>query len=217
MPSRVIEKFFSYAYHIFFKQAGAKMRAGLLKNLMDRLFILFEKIGRKFDIISSNYLKLYHEMVEKEIKMAKINSDDLVLVIGCGSLPTTTVLISMKTGANVVSVDVDKKSIRDAAQYIKNLHLGDKIKLKHANGLNYSVKNFDVIFVLYGITKQEEMLEYLASNMGKNSRIIFRTATDLQDKMHKGHIDLSKYFLVRDSTLSESFASIESYLLLKKQ
>jgi protein-L-isoaspartate O-methyltransferase len=98
-------------------------------------------------------------MVEKEIKMAKINSDDLVLVIGCGSLPTTTVLISMKTGANVVSVDVDKKSIRDAAQYIKNLHLGDKIKLKHANGLNYSVKNFDVIFVLYGITKQEEMLE----------------------------------------------------------
>jgi hypothetical protein len=61
------------------------------------------------------------------------------------------------------------------------------------------------------------MLEYLARNMGKNSRIIFRTATDLQDKMHKGHIDLSKYFLVRDSTLSGSFASIESYLLLKKQ
>ena len=217
MPSRVIEKFFSYAYRIFFKQAGTKIRAGLLKNLMDKLFILFEKIGRKFDIISSNYLKLYHEMVEKEIKMAKINSDDLVLVIGCGSLPTTTVLISMKTGANIVSVDIDKKSIKEAAQYIKNIHLGDKIKLEHANGLNYSVKNFDVIFVLYGITKQEEMLEYLASNMGKNSRIIFRTTTDLQDKMHKGHIDLSKYFLVRDSTLSESFASIESYLLLKKQ
>ena len=140
-----------------------------------------------------------------------------MLVIGCGSLPTTTVLISMETGANIVSIDIDKKSIREATQYIKNLHLGDKIKLEQANGLNYSVKKFDVIFVLYGTTKQEEMLEYLASNMGKNSRIIFRTVTDLQDKMHKEHIDLSKYFLVRDSTLSGSFASIESYLLLKKQ
>ena len=216
MPSRVIEKFFSYAYNNFFKQIGTKIRAGLLKNLMDKLFVLFEKIGSKFDVISANYLKLYHEMVEKEIKMAKINSDDRVLVIGCGSLPTTTVLISMKTGASIVSVDIDKKSIREAAKYIKNLHLGGKIKLEHVNGLDYSVKNFDVIFVLYGTTRQEEILEYLANNMGDNSRIIFRTSTDLQDKKHKYRIDLSKYFLVRNNVLSGSFASIESYLLLKK-
>ena len=216
MPKRVIERFLSFSRRMFFKEISAKFRPGSAKKLMDISYIIFEKVAHKFDIISTNYLKMYRELVEKEVKMADISSDDLVIVIGCGSLPATSVLIAMETEAHVVSIDTDGRAVEDAYKFVRNLHLEDRIKVEHADGLFYPLKEFDVIFLLYGVKRQEEIFKSLADSMKNNARIIFRTVIGIQDETMKSSIDLSKWFLIKDTAKSDTLSPAGSYLLFKK-
>jgi len=142
MSKRVIERFFSFAKRMFFDEISTKFHPGSAKKFMDL----------------SNYLKMYQELVDKETEMANISSKDLILVIGCGSLPITAVLISMKTKAHVIAIDRDHKAVKDAIKYIKRLHLEGYIEIEHADGLFYPLNKFDAIFLLYGVTRQEELL-----------------------------------------------------------
>jgi hypothetical protein len=216
MSKRVIERFFSFARRMFFEEISAKFRPGSAKKLMDALYIIFEKVAHKFDIMSTNYLKMYRELVEKEVKMADISSDDLVLVIGCGSLPATSVLIAMGTGAHVVYIDNDRRAVEEAYKFVKNLHLEDRIKVEHADGLFYPLNKFDVIFLLYGVKRQEGIFKSLAGNMKNNARIIFRTVIGIQDETMESSVDLSKWFLIKDKAKSETLRPAGSYLLFKK-
>jgi len=216
MVKRIFEKFFSLTQYIIFRQIGTKLEVSSLKKLMDSLFVFFEKIGHKFDIISFNYLKMYDEMVEKEIKMADISPEDHILVIGCGPLPVTSVLLAIKTKAIIASIDNNHKAIKEALQYIKNHNLENRINLECADGLNYSVKKFDLIFVLYGVKQQKEILKYLANNVGNKIRVIIRSTTDICDKILGENTELSQFFVVKDSTRSGSLGAIDSFLLLKK-
>ena len=124
-----------------------------------------EKIAHRFDIISCYYLRLYDELVEKEITMANISSEDFIFVIGCGSIPATPALIAMKTKARIVSIDKDLKAISRASKFIKTLDLQNVIKLEHADALYFPVENFDVIFVLYGVRQQKEILNYFSTRL----------------------------------------------------
>lgn len=216
MLKRIFEKFFSLAQHIIFRQIGKKLEVSSLKKLMDSFFVFFEKTGHKFDIISSNYLKMYGEIVEKEIKMADISPEDRILIIGCGSLPTTSVLLAIKTNAIIESIDNNHKSIKEAFHYIKNHNLEGRINLECADGLNYSVKKFDLIFVLYGVKQQKEILKYLANNMGNGARVVIRSTNDMCNKILGENTELSQSFVVKDNTRSESLGTIDSFLLVKK-
>lgn len=216
MAKRVIERFFSFARWIFFEEFSPKFNAVPFKNFVDFAYVIFEKIAYRFDIISSNYLKMYEEIVEKEIKMANISSEDSILVIGCGSLPVTSTLIAMKTKARIVSIDTDHKAILNATKFIKHNNLENIIKLEHVDGLNYPVEKFDVIYISYGVKQQKEIMIYLANKMKKGARIIFRTVIDAQDETLRSPIDLSKWFLVKNSLKSETIIPAGSYLLLKK-
>jgi precorrin-6B methylase 2 len=216
MVKRISEKFFSFTQHIIFRQIGTKLEVSSLKKLMDSLFIFFEKIGHKFDIISFNYLKMYGELVEKEIKMADISPEDHILVIGCGSLPATSIVLAMKTKAIIVSIDKDHRAIKEASQYIKNHNLENRISLECADGLNYPVKKFDLIFVLYGVKQQKDILKYLANNIGNETRVIIRLTSDICNKILGENTELSRFFGIKDSKRSKSLGSIDSFLLLKK-
>jgi precorrin-6B methylase 2 len=216
MLSKIIEKLLSWTQNILFENIGTKFHTNSLKNLMDRLFIFYEKISNKFSIISNNYLKMYQEIVEKEIKMANISSNDTVLIIGCGSLPATSILIAMKTNAKIVSIDKDHGAIKEASQYVKNIGFQKQIKFEQANGLYYPIRKFSVILVLYGVKQIKEILKYLVNNMNDKTRIIFRTITDENGKALGGKIDLSSTFLIKDKSRSRTIGPVDSFLLMKK-
>ena len=114
MPLSLTKKFLSFSQRIFFEELGDKFNVKSLKKTMDFLYVIFEKICIKFEIISKYYLDLYQELIDKEIKMAGISSVDTILVVGCGSLPTTSVLIAKKTNAIVKGVDIDPRAINNA-------------------------------------------------------------------------------------------------------
>ena len=217
MLRRITEGFFSLFIYIFYRQIGTKFRTDALKFFWDIFFVVLEKIGFKFDVISSNYIKLYDDIVEKEICMAKISSKDRILVIGCGSLPATTALIAMKTKAEITTIDVDSRAVHEASYFFKNINLERQIRVEHADGLKYPINKFDVIFLLYGVQQQKEILTYLAENMQDTTKIIFRTVCDTQGRLSNKSIDVSRLFLVKDHVSSEYLGSVDSLLLLKKR
>ena len=215
MSLRIINKLFLFTRRIFFEEFSSKFRVELLKDLMDKLYILFERVAYNFDFLSINYLKLYDEIVEQEISMADINSKDSILVIGGGSLPATPVHISKKTKAKVLTIDKDSIAIKNATDYLMNHRLQNNIKLEYADGLNYSVKNFDVIFVLYGIKNPMILLKYLSENINNNTRVIFRATSDSIQHFEELKLKLSTLFKIKNYCESRSFRKTISYLLKK--
>ena len=213
MSNKRIENLLSFAQHTFFNKIGTKFRSNLLKNFMDLVFVIFEKIGYKYEIISSNYLKLYDEIVGGEINLSNASSKDIILVVGCGSLPATTALIATKTNAEVIAIDKNPKAVDDANRFVKNLNINN-IKIEHANGLNYSIRKFDVIFLLFGLKHKEEILNNFAKSMKDSAKIIFRMPSDIKEEDKK---KILNKFIIKDCRRSKTLGSVDSYLLEKKK
>jgi precorrin-6B methylase 2 len=216
MSTSTLEHMFSFLQTIVFKQIGNKMPTNALKGVMDIAFIVFEKVGCKFEIISSIYLKLYHDIVLKELSMACLTKDDQVLVIGSGSLPATPALIAQNAQVTIVSIDKDRTAVKNAVSYVKNHHLDNRLSIEYADVLQYSVERFTVVFVLYGVKRPREVLVYLASHIHENTRVIFRAITDAQGKVADQTIDILKHFSIKGKVHSETLGSFDSFLLMKK-
>lgn len=212
MSESRMERLLSFAQKMYFDKIGTKFRPSSMKNFWDRIFIIFEKVVFKFPVFSSNYLKLYEEIVEGEINLSKASSGDNLLVVGCGSLPATTALIAMKTKANVVALDKDPNAIDAANHFINDLGIKN-IKVENVDGKNYSVKDFNVIFLLYGLKWQEEILQKYAKEMKKSARIIFRMPSDLNEETKK---KILVDFEIKDCKRSKTLGAVDSYLLVKK-
>jgi len=210
-------KLFSLTRKFFFEVLSPKFNVSKLKRLMNFLYILFEKVAYHFEIFYSNYLQLYDELLEKEIKLAKINSKDKVLVIGSGALPATCILIAKKTNAKVHGIDIDPVATKKSTNFVKNLNLNNLIDFELADGINYDYSNYDVIFVLYGIIQHQNLLVNLSNKIQENSRVIYRTSEDVKEKIIGTNKILSDYFRIEDSFKSENIYLNRSYLLTKKK
>ncbi|HEC89802.1 MAG: hypothetical protein DRN12_03080 [Thermoplasmata archaeon] len=210
-----INNLFGRLQRIFFEEISPKFQVDSLKNLMDYIYVIVEKLIVPFDIFHQLYLEFYDDLVEKEVKIASIKYTDRVLVIGCGSLPATSILIASKTNSTVVSIDTDYNAIEKAKRIIKNHGLEDKITCVHGDGISYPLEDYDVIFLLYGIKQQKEILKYVSNNMKEEARVIYRTTDDVLENVVGGERWLSKFFIVKTFVQSRSIAENKSYLLLK--
>jgi hypothetical protein len=216
MSTSILERLFSVLQKLIFKQIGNRMPTNALKNVMDLVFVLFEKVGCKFEVISEIYLKLYHEIVIKEIILAQISSHDRVLIIGSGSLPATPALIAQNTHAQIVSIDKDCTAVKEATRYVNIHHLEQMLTIECADGLTYPVELFTVIVVLYGVKQPAMMLSYLASHIDQNTRVVYRTITDSQGRVTDKTLDISQYFFIKERVHTETLGSFDSFLLTKK-
>lgn len=208
---------FKWIQHIFFEEISPKFQVDSLKDFMDLLYVIVEKILVPFTVFHKIYLEFYKELVDKEVEIASITEEDKVLVIGCGSLPATSILIASKTNSTVVSIDTDYNAIEKANKVVKYHGLKDKVRCIYGNGLGYPLKEYDVIFLLYGVKQQKEILEYASENMKDNTRIIYRTADDVLENMIGGENWLSKFFIVKGFVQSKNITDNKSYLLLKSK
>jgi precorrin-6B methylase 2 len=216
MSTSQLDRIFSFLQHLIFQQIGSKIRTNFLKNIMDSAFILFERIGSKFEAISEIYLNMYQEILTKEISLAQISYNDRVLVIGSGSLPVTPTLIVRNTQAQTIAIDKDPVAVKDATHYVHSQNLGQMLKIEYADGLTYPVEQFTVIFILYGVKHPAEMLRHLASHINQNTRVIYRTITDVQGRILDQTLAISQYFIIKKQIHTEGIGTIDSFLLMKK-
>jgi precorrin-6B methylase 2 len=216
MLEKSTERIFSFFQTLIFIKIGYKFRADLLKGFTDKAFVLIEKFSAKFDFLSKIYINSYKELIENEIKLLDIKRKDLVLVIGCGSIPVTPILLSSITGANVESIDFDNKSVLLSKQFIKKLNLNDKVKITFAQGDSFPIDKFDLIIIAYGIVSEEKVLNHLAKNMKPSAKVILRTTVSASDIKNRNQ-SISSQFDISKKIRTSSFGQTDSLLLLKKQ
>ncbi len=215
MANKITEKLFNFAQKVFFEEVGAKFSPGTFRNMMNYLYVIFEKTAYQFDFSSEYYLRFYKELVENEIDLAKIISKDQILVIGCGSIPATSIIIAKKTNAHVTSIDIDPRAIKNASILINKLKLENKMTLEFADGHNYLIKKFDVVFVLYGVKNHGDLLYSVGNEMKDNARIIFRSVLE-DNKKILGLNENNKTFDIKKTILSQKIYPTISCLLFKK-
>ena len=87
MSLRTSEKLLSIAQRIYFEKLGGKFKAKSLKNIIDHLYVYFEKIAINFDVLSELYIRLFLEIIDKEVRMANISKDDVILVMTSNTPP----------------------------------------------------------------------------------------------------------------------------------
>ncbi len=207
----------SFTSKILFKHIFPKFPTGPFKPLMDFSYIIYEKIAVNFEFLYINYINMYEELVKKEIDISNISSDDSVLVVGCGSIPTTSILLSKHSDARIiVSIDHDAKAVKKAKNLMKSFNFNKNLIFECADLLEYSIKEFDVVFLLYGIKKQKKIMKYVSKNLKNASRVIFRTTYDSLIKFLGGKEFIDRYFDINNSDKSEKFNDTISFLLKKK-
>ena len=175
MVKSITGKLFSISRKTFFEKISPKYKTAPFKNMMDYLYVLFEKIGCKIDIVVKYYLEMYDEIIEKEINMAKISKEQQILIIGSGSIPATPLLISQKTKAKIVALDCDLNAVKNSSNLLKNKYPSQNIEIQLSDGKEYTMKNFDYIFVLYGVKKQKETLKKIYQKINKETQAILRS------------------------------------------
>jgi protein-L-isoaspartate O-methyltransferase len=217
MKIKLSQRCFSNAKTIFFDVISTKFRPGIFKGSLNLVYIIFEKVAINFRIFLDSYIEMYDEIVNKEIKLANISKKDKILVIGAGSIPATSVQIAKTINANVVSIDIDKSAIINAKKLVEHLGLSDKLIMETADGSNYFFEKFDVIFILYGITKNIELFNNLSKRIRTGTRIIFRSVFDKEKNTIKSNVDLSELFVIKNITKSVKIPPVASVLLLKKE
>jgi hypothetical protein len=198
------------------KSISRKIKAGSLKKLSDYIFIVLEKIVVKFPSFLSAYILYYEDIVEKEIHLADITAHDIVLHIGCGSLPSTSLLIPQKTGAHTIGIEKDRSSVQDAQYCVKTLHLKNQVQIHQANALDYPIDSYKIIIVSQGIEPRYEVLTHIANTMQPGTRVLFRTfSSDTGDILSQDAI-LTTLFNVEKTVLHPQHGLLMSILLTKK-
>jgi hypothetical protein len=171
------QKFKSFFYDML-QEFSEKFDIKISKKIADIFFKLSEKIALKFNYFLDLYIRYYDSMVNCEINLASISKTDKVVYVGCGSIPASSILIAQKTNADVVGVDKNKNTVKNARHCVNKYNLSDKINIKNAEASNFSFDDFNVIIISHGITPLDDFLKYLSKKASKKSKIILRTFSD---------------------------------------
>jgi len=200
----------------FLKTFSRNMNAFALKFISDYLFIIVEKIIVKLPPLLPPYITYYEDIVDNEINLAKITKQDTVLHIGCGPLPSTSLLVSQRTGAHTIGIDKNILSVKDAQYCVHAVHKDNQIQIHHANALTYAMQSSHVIIVSQGIEPRYEVLAHIANTMGSDTRVIFRTFSSEAGGITTQDAALSTLFTVGNIVSHPAHGIFISVLLNKK-
>jgi len=198
------------------KTISKKIKEGSLKKLSDYFFVILEKIMVKFPSFLSVYILYYEDIVENEIHLANITKHDAILHIGCGSLPSTSLLIPQKTGAPIIGIEKNASSLQDAQYCVKELHQEHQVQIHQANALDYPMDSYSVIIVSQGIEPRYEVLTHIANTMQPRTRVIFRTFSSNTGRILPEDAVLTTLFTIEKTILHPHHGLLMSILLTKK-
>jgi hypothetical protein len=111
------------------------------------------------------YALPYRGLVRREVVLARIVPCDHVLVIGCGALPFTAVLVARMTGARITAVDFDPVAVADARRVIERLGLGTQISVIQADAARDPLPEADVALVALQAAPKDAIHHNLARSL----------------------------------------------------
>jgi 2-polyprenyl-3-methyl-5-hydroxy-6-metoxy-1,4-benzoquinol methylase len=128
----------------------------------------------KNDAITKLYNKTIGKEYRKEYENCGISSHMNILHIGCGSYPLTEMVLASCTEGRIVGIDKNSQSVQRGQQVIKKNKLDDRIILKHGDGLDFPVEEFDMVIVSSCSQPKIKILEHIFQKVKSQSTIIVR-------------------------------------------
>lgn len=176
-------------------------------------YCFLELLAVKTKIFNRLLLSWRKPVFLNEVKMAKVSSKDNVLLIGAGIFPTETIIIAEETGAHVVGVDNSPNAVKLAKKYVEKQGLSDLISIEYADGGDFSVEKFNVVFIAINVFPINGVLKHLAKTLKKGSKVMCKSIKhDIPDVLEiEG---LKNIFEIK--SIVENPRS-QSYLIIKKQ
>ena len=211
-----VNKITSKLVRFLLEKIGIKLDAHKLKKFIDLGFIIVEKILVKFWKLYPLYFDFYDKMTKNEIKLANISKDDVILHIGSGPIPATSILLAKKVGAQVISIDNNIRSVKQAISCVSEAGVADKVQIKYADANSFPADKFDVIIISQGTRPYKELLQHISQSMKDDARVIFRTSSTPTGELSQNDIFLNDIFKIDKIVTQKKNALLISVLLLKK-
>lgn len=133
-----------------------------------------EMIASKSRILAELYSLPYREVVAREIALAGIGSDDLVLSVGCGPVPFTAIHVARQSNARVIALDCNPDAVSAAKGCIRRMKLADRIEVMESDASLDLPAGFTAAIVALQANPKEEILKLLKKKGGPDARLIFR-------------------------------------------
>lgn len=133
-----------------------------------------DSLSCKMEKIAKIYEKSIGKEYEKESKIFDISGAKSILHIGCGAYPITVITLAKISGAKIVGIDRNPKSIKLARNVIQEKNLSKRITIEQGDGTNYPVEEFDTIIISGCAFPKQQILEHVFENAKSGSKTIFR-------------------------------------------
>jgi len=149
----------------------------MIKDFLDYLYYTFEIFSNHIPFFAKIYIKFHNSSVKKEIEMSNLSSSDMILHIGCGAIPYTSIVLSREINSKVVGIDCNPHVVYIANDYLKRYNLSNMVKIETGDGKTYDVSGFDSIILSYGVDDQDLVLKHVIDSMKNGARLILRRST----------------------------------------
>jgi hypothetical protein len=149
------------------------------------------------------YISKVHQLIQLEGRIAGINKDYYVAVLGTGPLPLTQILLSRAYGCKSVGIEKDHRSVDLANKVINKLHLSHCIQIIESDALDYSFHEVNHIMVLADCEPKKEVFHHIHRSTKAN--VTYRSAYKLykllSPQVNKGDIEL---YNIKQKSLDQS-------------
>lgn len=164
-----------YKYSIYDKFNIKK--SNIFWKIVDLVASRIEKIGKLHEkSISKEYIQ--------ESKLFDISKSRNILHIGCGAYPITAITLSKNNGCRIVGIDKNPRAVKQANKIVKKMNIQDRVKIRHGDGANYHVEEFDTIIISSCSVPKKPILENVFEKAKKNSKIIVREINGANRLVH---------------------------------
>jgi precorrin-6B methylase 2 len=156
------------------------------KTVLDTFSIFFiKKLSNYFWEIADNWsyknekiAQLYNRSIGKEYRKEYENcgiyGNANILHIGCGAYPLTEMVLASCSTGQIVGIDKNPQTVQRAQQMIQKNKLENHIVIKHGDGLDYPVSDYDFIIVSSCSLPKVQILNHLFQKAKSQSTIIVR-------------------------------------------
>jgi len=135
-----------------------------------------EVMAAKTKVIYWLASKYYKDIVQKEIALANITSNDNVLFVGGGICPLTAILLHQETGAKITVIDNDSHCIPKAQATVNCLGLADFIRVIHQDGGNadFSLTEYSIIHFAMQVTPMWHVFSQIERRVVSGTKLLVR-------------------------------------------
>ena len=152
-------------------------------------------------------------MTLKEFSITPIPDNAKVLIIGCGSLPHTMIILGLEKKWKITGIDIDPKAVKKAKSMIKKYKLKGEIEIIQNNGLTVDLTGYDLIVVSYDVQPKDKMLERIIKDMDDKTLILYRTTWESFEKIY-GKEKIAKNVNILKTFYRSDF--IKSILMIRR-